>query len=195
MPSTRKRSGDPRKQVSSAKAWKAKSARMELSLPSGEVCLVKRPGLPQLIAANVLPDMLSGIAQNAVAIGENGGKLPVETTEKMMQDAMAEKDGLQNILDSFARVTAFCVIEPTCHYHRRKVETVRMDGIDAEWEDIPEDERDEDVLYTDEVDMNDQMFIFNFVVGGTADLVEFRRELGESMGRMAVEPDAQENAS
>lgn len=194
-PTTRKgKSGNPAKaakQVSSAKAWKSKTARMELELPSGEVCLVKRPGLPQLIAANVMPDMLSSLAQNAVDVGQNGGKLPENLEQKIMQETMSSPDGLEKMLLGFARITSFCVVEPTVVFHQRKVDE---DDPDSKWEDIPEEDRDEDILYTDEVDMQDQMFIFNFVVGGSSDLTDFRQKLGESVDRLELEQGAEKDS-
>jgi hypothetical protein len=152
-----------------------------LELPSGNVCLVKRPGLPQLLSANVLPDLLTPIAQSAIAMGQNG-TVSSQKVDEEIKGILKSEEGLASLLESFARVTAFCVIEPKCKYHKRKVETVRMDGVDAKWEDIPEDEREQGTLYTDIVDMDDQMFIFNFVVGGSSDLTQFRAESGQSLG-------------
>jgi hypothetical protein len=193
-PTTRKKSGNPAKaakQTTSAKDWKAKSARMDLELPSGNVCLVKRPGLPQLISANVMPDMLSQLAQNAVDVGKNGGKLPPNIEQKIMEDTFATPDGLEKMLLGFARITAYCVIEPTVLFHQRKVDEA---AVNSKWEDIPLEDRDAEILYTDEVDMNDQMFIFNFVVGGSADLTDFRERLGESVERLELESGAQKDS-
>jgi hypothetical protein len=195
MPSDRsKRSGNPakKKTVSTAQGWRKNTAEMELELPSGEVCLVKRPGLPQLIAADVLPDILTNIAQQAIEEGKTG-KNP-EKALVDVQSLMSQKEGLSTMLESFSQVTAYCVVQPICRYHRRKLETVRMDGVDVRWEDIPKEDRNPDFLYTDEVDLEDQMFIFQYVVGGSADLVEFRQQLGESMGSVAAVTATQETS-
>lgn len=188
----KKRSGNPATQsrISSAAEWKKKSAQMELTLPSGEVCLVKRPGLPQLIAANVMPDMLSGIAEKAVEAGRGGISVSPEDSMEMVGEVLSKKGGVQEMLESFARVTAFCVIQPKVVFH--KAETEEGSGL---WEDIPQEDRDPDTLYTDEVDLEDQMFIFNYVVGGSADLAEFRKGLNQSVDGMANVQNAKENAS
>jgi hypothetical protein len=181
---TKSKSGNPAKRaVSTANSWKKAKATMELELPSGEVCMVKRPGLPQLIAENVLPDMLTPIANKAIEKGQSGMGVSEAESQEMMANLMKQENGLESMLDSFSRITAHCVIEPTVVFHKRKVD-------DAKWEAIPENERDEDILYTDDVDLEDQMFIFQFVVGGSKDLTEFRRKLGEPVERVADEPGA-----
>jgi hypothetical protein len=185
---TKSKSGHPAKRaVSTAKSWKKAKATMELELPSGEVCLVKRPGLPQLIAENVLPDMLTPIANKAIEKGQSGVGVSEEESQEMMANLMKQENGLESMLDSFSRITAHCVVEPPVAFHKRKV--------DDKWENIPEGERDEDILYTDDVDLEDQMFIFQFVVGGSKDLTEFRRKLGESVERLVDEPGAEKDAS
>src|SRR3982750_2595682 len=120
----KKRSGNPAVQsrISTAAEWKKKSAQTELPLPSGEVCLVKRPGLPQLIAANVMPDMLSGIAEKAVEAGRGGMSISPEESAAMVGDVMSKKGGIQEMLESFARITAFCVVQPKVVFHRAETE-------------------------------------------------------------------------
>lgn len=173
-------------QVSTAKGWKKKGEAIELPLPSENVCLVKRPGLAQLLADDILPDLLTPIAQQAIAQGQSGEGVSAEQSRKMMEDLLAKENGLQSMFDAFARVTAHCVVEPKAAYHRREV--------DGNWEVIPDDERDEDFLYTDTVDLDDQMFIFNYVVGGSKDLVRFREELGAGLGGLGDVQRAQEDA-
>lgn len=184
-------SNDPRKKakkVTSAKAWKKANAEMELELPSGNVCLVKRPGLPQLLSAKVLPDILTPIAEKAMTAGR-GGVVPTDASiNKEIEDISSQPGGMEEIMNSFGRVTAYVVVEPKVLYYQRQKE-------DDTWEEIPEDERDEDVLYTDYVDIQDQAFIFNFVVGGTTDLVEFRKQFGESVDGLALEPGTPEDPS
>jgi len=201
MPSDRKKSGNPAKaakKVTSAGEWKKASATVDLELPSGNVCRLKRPGLPQLLEAKVLPDMLTPIAQAAIERGKNGGVNP-EEQDAEVDKVMSKEGGIEALMESTARVTAYCVVEPKVAYHKRKKAAGQLDQIQEsyvpEWEIIPNDERDEEILYTDDIDFEDMMFIFNYVVGGSADLVQFRRELNAAMGSVADEPRTQEDAS
>lgn len=159
--------------------WKKKGAAIELQLPSDNVCLLKRPGLPQLLADNILPDLLTPIAQQAVVAGEEGGGISDEQSKEMMDELLKKEGGMAVMFDSFARITAHCVIEPQVLYHKVQNE----EGI---WTAIPDHERNDDVLYTDDVDLEDQMFIFNYVVGGSKDLTRFRSEFGESLDGLAA---------
>ena len=47
-------------------------------------------------------------------------------------------------------------------------------------------DRDPSVLYADRVDLEDKMFIMNFVVGGTRDLQRFRSEFGAGMAGVSA---------
>lgn len=175
--------------VTSAKNWK-KPGNHELTLPSGNVALVKRPGLEKLLMAGILPDSLTPIAMEAVASAQTGVKKPAdrkakkgETDDGMSPELMKkflEKEGaLQDIFAAFDKVTAMCVVEPKVEYHMRQVldeDKSPRKGVDGKdvWEEIPADERDEDALYTDDVDHQDKEFIFEFVSGGDPDIARFR---------------------
>jgi hypothetical protein len=158
--------------VSTASSWKKANQAQVLPLPSGEVCLVKRPGLPQLMADNVLPDVLMPIAMKAVEQGQKGVAMSQKESSDMIAEVVADGSGLTSLFDATDRITAHCVVEPTCLYHRREVK-----GSPGEWETIPDSDRDDDAVYTDQVSEEDKMYIFNFVVGGTRDLERFRQEL------------------
>jgi hypothetical protein len=163
------------KRVTSVSDWKKSSADTELELPSGNVCRVRRPGLPKLLSEGVLPDMLMPLAENAIKTGESGVAPTDAEAQKMIAEAFQGKEGaMEATFDAAARITAACVLEPAVAYHRRLRENGDGDPNKPEWEDIPEDKRDPNVLYTDEVDFMDQMYIFQYVVGGSKDLEQFR---------------------
>jgi hypothetical protein len=181
--STRKKtkSGNPAK-ATSAKSWKRNKGE-EITLPSGNVALVKRPGPQALLAEGVMPDVLMPIVQQAIAKGK--GMKPQDTS-KLMQD----QDNIVQMLDSMDKLLCMVVVEPAVHYHRKLVvpgKDGKIQGVDAveEWVDIPEEERDADAyVYTDEVDLEDKMFIFQYAVGGTRDLERFRSEQQAGVGNL-----------
>ncbi len=45
----------------------------------------------------------------------------------------------------------------------------------------PEEARDPDGLYVDDVDLEDKVFLFNWAVGGTADVEAFRKEQADNL--------------
>lgn len=169
-----------KKAVSTAKSWKKATSTMELEVPSGEVCMVKRPGLPQLLASGALPDVLTPIAQSAVDAGQSGQSISEKELQEKMNALMQEEGGIESMLDSFSRIVSFCVVEPPVRFHKIEIDK----GV---WKEIPAEDRDPEFLYTDDIDLNDQVFIFQYVVGGSADLKQFRKQLGESVDSMANE--------
>lgn len=160
-------------------AWKKASVgTVDLQLPSGHVCRCTRPGLPDLMAQNVLPDLLRPMAQKAIDVGKNGGVQSKEEQDRVMTEVMAEAGGFEAIFDAAARVTAACVVEPPVLYHKRERTRPRDENGElvgpVVWDVIPPEDRKLEVLYTDEIEDNDKFFIFQFVVGGSKDLEAFR---------------------
>lgn len=191
-------------EVTSVTSWK-KPVGEKLELPSGNVCLVKRPGMEKLFAAGVLPDELTKIALANIDAAQAPGKpqdhlpkggvastLDPETMKKFMESEGA----LQDIFASFDRVAEMCIIEPPVKYHmRKKVDAAGQTVVDhrgrVQWEEILEHERNEGILYTDEVDAEDKSFIFNFVVGGTRDIEQFREETSDDVADLQPREDVE----
>ena len=171
--------------ATNAKSWK-KSAGTEpipLELPSGNTALVKRPGLPQMLASKLFPDSLTAIAQKAVDSGK-GRAASSKTTDKMLASVMADESKLADLFDTFDKAAAMVVQEPICMYHMQKGEDGKMVSMSEEdriTAAVAKNLDPDDVIWTDEVDLEDKMFIFQFCVGGTADLESFREQLSESV--------------
>ena len=51
------------------------------------------------------------------------------------------------------------------------------------------------VVYADQVEMEDKLFLFQFVVGGTRDLERFRKESDDALGSLSVSEEDGGNAS
>jgi len=135
----------------------------DLTCPSGQRALVRRPGVAGLIAAGVLHDIdtLSQIVDEK-HVKRVAGQ-PVVDKDTLA----ADPDALANVMHVVDRVTAYVVLRPP----------VKMAPNDPT-------SREDGVIYTDMVDLEDRMFIFNFAVGGTRDLEKFRRESGVALGNV-----------
>src|SRR5690348_16836295 len=74
-----------------AKGWKNKLGTPQpLELPSGNVCLVVRPGLPNLLKEGVLPDLMSPLAEKAIkAVDQDEANKEIDNS---MRDLMARPD-------------------------------------------------------------------------------------------------------
>jgi len=141
---------------------------IDLTCPSGQLCLAKKPGIEGLMAAGVLRnvDHLTGIVQRHLTNASPGAKHNVDIMG-MMQD----EEALAEILFTVDRVVCHVVVKPE----------ISMTPSDAT-------NRKPGVVYADMVDVMDKMFIFNFAVGGSAEVEPFRRGLEELVGSLEDEP-------
>lgn len=137
--------------------WKRNKGE-ELELPSGNVALVKRPGMETFLQEGLIPDTLMPLINEAIAKGKGA---PPEKLAEATKDPKV----IIEMMDAMDRVVAKVVIEPKVLWHK-----------DSEGNEIPETDRDEDLIYTDDVVFEDKSFIFNYAVGGTRDLERFRSE-------------------
>lgn len=173
-----------------ATAWKRNKARQSLRLPSGNVALVRRVGPEAFLQQDLMPDNLAPIVQKA--IHEKRGLPP-----KALEKAITTPDGLGKMAEMLDRITVYAVIEPAVQMPPNCITCGGLDNADNRAvHDNPEDEghhkfeegpRDETVLYADEVDMMDKIFIMNYCVGGSSDLERFRGEHGEAVGSLDLE--------
>lgn len=160
---------------SAARQWK-RSVAEEIDLPSGNMALVKRPGMEVFLLEGLIPDRLMPIVQESINSGK--GIAPQKVNE-LIQD----KDNVQSMFEAMDRIVARIVIEPKVLWHRRPVDPANPDG---EMEDIPEEDRDaETYIYTDEVFFEDKSFLFQYAVGGTRDLERFRETTDEALASLA----------
>jgi hypothetical protein len=120
------------------------------------------------MSEGVIPNGLMPIIQEAMKAGEAPDP---EVIAPMMEDPAK----LQEILDLADSVAMYCFIEPKLH-------PLPYDPEDLDEQGAPkfippgDDRRNDNLLYIDEVDLNDKLFIFQFAVGGTARLEQFRQE-------------------
>jgi hypothetical protein len=145
------------------------SSTTDLLLPSGNTCLVTRPGVQGLIKMGVLDslDSLTSIVQ----------KDHLDTNDpKKMQAAVSE----------FAKRPADLL-----EGMRIIDKTVCAVIVNPHVEMPPESDQDRDgqVIYADDVDEDDKMFIFQFVVGGTRDIESFRAQRAELLGGLPTSQD------
>ena len=162
------------------KSW-GKEFLVDLEVPSGELCQVRRPGVAGLIAAGLLDSMdtLTSLVQSEhVDRVEKGNSSTLSKDE--VSALLKDKDKLLGSLMLMDKVVAFVVNQPTV-----KIPVVE-EGEDGNKTTRPirDEERDPEVVYTDMIDMVDKVYIFQYVVGGVSDLEQFRKEFGELVDGM-----------
>lgn len=163
--------------------FKKKKADDLVRLPSGNRVKMRRPGMLKFLEAGFLPDPLAEVIKKE--IGQRTGK--VESSDLLKTIAGGENlEMLKEMMRATDRIAAFCVTEPTVVWHEREVKLDDGSVVEGSYEDIPDDERDPEIVYTDEMELEDKMFIFQLAVGGSSDLSRFRQATGALVGDLSA---------
>lgn len=170
------------KQIATAATWgtKASTGSFELELPSGNVILAKRVSLPELLASGAFPDSLMSIVSEKIDTATGQKDTPKEVDPETVKEMVNDPEKLGELFKAVDKIVPLVVAQPTVKFHQRAVEG------STELETIPDDEREEDVVYTDAVDLMDKMHIFQFAVGGTREVETFRAELASTVADVSA---------
>lgn len=143
------------------------SGPVDLILPSGQLVLARKPGLQQLMVEGVLHKMdnLTALVDSRHVKKGQRGKPDAVNVQGLLDDPEA----LKGILHTVDRVLCAVVIRPHVEMTPNDI-TRRVNG----------------VIYADTVDIQDKMFLFNWALGGSADIERFRRESEEVVGSLAT---------
>lgn len=177
-----------------ASQWKGKinTDGSDVELPSGNVALVRQLSPTAFLESGMLPDPLSAVVHKAIHDGKG-------LNPKQLQRVMADPKQVTAALELFDRVLAYVVIEPdismppTCtecgEYANKPQHSGQADG-----HRYREGEREEGVLYADQVVMDDKVYIFNWCLGNTIALKEFREQQEGTMESLQNGQDLQVQA-
>jgi hypothetical protein len=153
--------------------WKKAKAEafIDLECPTGTWAQVRKPNPRSLIALGFVDrlDTLNGIIQSKHITRVKGSSGGSQIDPKALLKNPAALMGMLELCD---RVCEHVVVQPTVVRPVKVVGTTE-DGQPIEVK-LPGEERDPEVIYTDEMDDADKMFIFNHAAGGDPDLATFR---------------------
>lgn len=166
--------------VTKASDWKKSGGTVggtyELKVPSGHTCLVKRPGPEMFAQQGLMPNSLLEIVMPLIERAQEEGKtgdstpMPDASMAELQKQILNDPVKIADMITSVDNITVFCVLQP-------KVWPVsKRDEVLAD-PDIAEDVKEAtlaEYLFVDEVDFADKMFIFQYAVGGSANLERFR---------------------
>lgn len=149
--------------------WGQNKQGVDLTVPSGQTCKARRPGMDAFIREGLIPNNLLPIVRKAMS-----GKDPdYKEFLEGMDDNM-----LEDIVRLVDAITIKVVVEPP------------LFPIPAD----PAEQRFHDRIYVDDVDFEDKMFIFQWAVGGTADLERFRAEQRSALATVPSGADVERPA-
>lgn len=152
------------KKPTSVQQWKKGQAE-PIELPSGNYMRVRRLGMENLMATGKMPNGLMSTVRKAVERGTG-----MEGVD--MADVVGDEKQLGEMMGFLDDLTVMVAVEPKVHK-------------------APEDEADrqDDVLYSDEIDMDDKSFLFQLSMGGTTDLESFREGLRANVAAVSGRQD------
>lgn len=156
----------PGVEISSASDWKKTGDEpVVLAVPSGNTCLARAPGMQHFVKAGLVPNSLLPIIYRAMKSG----------TAPNMQEIEKDGEKVNDMISLVDNVVCRIVVEPRVHPlpPEEDVESEKYS---------PTFERDDELLYVDEVNPDDKAFIFQWACGGTSDLEQFRQQADELMG-------------
>lgn len=173
-----------KREIATAASWGSKKAtgNFELELPSGSIVLLKRVDLPTLLASGAFPDELMSIVSDKIETATGKADTPKEVDPSVVHDMIGDPAKLAKLFDAVDKVLPIVVAQPPVLNHKRPV--LDESGVPvslAATEVIPEEQRVDGFVYTDTVELEDKMFIFQFTVGGTKEVAEFRSELSATV--------------
>lgn len=156
----------------------------DLVCPSGQTALVIRPGVQGLIEAGVLHhvDSLTAIVDSKHVKRAKGQ--PQVDPQTIMKDPKA----LNDILAVVDRVMVFVVKAPQLTLSWSELKDGTRQELDLDERAALTELAGKPLVFTDQVDLDDKMFIFNFAVGGTRGLDRFRHEAAELVDGVDDEP-------
>lgn len=160
----------------------------DLPLPSGNVARVRQLGPTAFLTSGMIPDPLTSLVRQAINSKQG---LPPSALNKIADDPKQ----LTAALEMFDRVLVFAVIMPSIEMPPACAFDVNLGVGDPkpcgeyantdrhqkvghpDYHKYREGDREPGTLYADQVKMDDKMFVFNWVLGGTRDLSKFREQL------------------
>ena len=158
-------------QATPASSWKGRKGA-PVELPSGNIALLRRPGIEHFLRSGNIPNSLKNVIRSAM--GKDG--------EGKLNELMEDDQSFIELFELMDRILVEVVVEP-------KVKPVPMD---RDGKKILIDDRDDQFIYVDEVDLEDKTFIFQYAMGGTKDLERFRSEQKGSLGNLHAQQDMED---
>lgn len=135
-----------------------------LTLPSGLTVRVFNPGgMAVFLDVDTMPNNLLAIVQKAIKEGKAPDLDQLTNKQEGIDPEMFKS--MQEMMDNVALKV---LVEPKLH---------PKPGI--------EDERRDDMLYVDELPMDDKMFLLNWVTSGVSDLETFRQQQKQGVDALA----------
>lgn len=142
-------------------------------LPSGKAMRLRNATFQTFMRLGMIPNGLLAIVQKSI----EKGKAPE------LNELMESTDQVEEMLQMVDTVVCFVAADPkvTAAPTQADVDRWNQQHPASAPAESPDDLRDPDHLYVDEIDDEDKMFIFGVCTGGTRDVEQFRDEQADRL--------------
>lgn len=160
-----------------------------LDLPSGLTVRARTAGMRAFIAKGLIPNSLMAIVTEALDKGQE----PNAAQIMLKEDGEPDMAKLQEMSELFDAVACDVLVDPQVHPvpTQADLEKFQADTNNSVTLTDPDDLRSDELLYVDELDTMDKIFIFNWAVSGVKDLETFRQGLQSGVDAVANGKDVQ----
>jgi len=152
----------------------------DVRVPSGQLCQMRKVNARVLVALGLIDTMdpLTALvdAKHIKRVKSGGSSVPEVDAQSLMKDPEA----VVKLLDITDKLIEALVVQPNV---KRPIRIV-----DGKEFDLKPHERVPGQIYTDMVDDMDKVFLFQWAMGGTADLEQFRVIASENDGGVQPKP-------
>lgn len=187
-----------------ATAWgqSAGDGLHDITVPSGQLVQVQRVGPTELIKLGLLEqvDVLGALVQTEHVDRVTGrGKPPKKAKDadaeraEQMKTLMSDPAKLLSAVELIDKVICYVVVQPKVHAVPVQRAATAEDV--AEYDDLELGEEfippriPKGAVYIDTVELEDKMFIFQYVAGGTSDLESFRTQSDSAVASLELVKD------
>lgn len=172
-------------QVTSVSDWKsgANTGLKPIELPSGKWAKLRKVSLQTMLQTGQIPNVLMGPVRKALG----GRKQDLDPNE--LSKVMGDPQGLMEMFKLVDDITVKAFVEPKLHPLPYLTNEKTGQVITDEANQPILGDKDPTLLYVDEVDLDDKMFIFHWIVGGSSDLEQFRNEQARGVESLSGRQD------
>jgi hypothetical protein len=162
------------------------SPYQDVTVPSGQVCLVKKISMEDLVVLDIARDVDTPTAIASQNVAKAQGKVPTDRKPKtatkaealkseqdkaaqVAADVAADPEAFKKHVNLIGKIVCFAVQKPEIHPVPAPDPMNRVDGR----------------IYVDSINFNDQVALFEFAMSSTRDAETFREEPATDVGNVA----------
>lgn len=151
-------------------------------LPSGMVVRLRNPGgLAAFSGTDTIPNSLMSI----VSQGLESNKKGIDQA-KLLEQIKEDPETIHQMSKMIDGIALRTIVEPRVHPAPTNDDLLVWNQENPEMtHSHPDDLRDDELLYVDEVPTTDKQFIFQWITSGVADLATFRKQLEQSVAELS----------